>query len=314
MNNGVFNGSRYADLLSAAIPPHWLPHLSTPAPPTREGQPYTWQAEQIILDHLTYKHPTLKLPTALSELRVRQLTAMQPMPEKGDRMKRMQVYVIEAGIPADESISTAKRLLERMGTQLWRLRWENRYKEALWRLIIDGIGMYGSARFTNNHPHRCLCNTGDVSRAHHFWDCPIAMAVVTQIQGSLPLTPTPLTRINLWLLKTPEGIHVGVWDVVVLAAITAMERGRRLLTSLHLTDKEQVKAAEEREAVRRVREQQRQQTRAHHLQLRGLRHPPLPPPSPLPTPLPLNPPHAPPLPPPPAAEEQEAVRQVSEQQ
>ena len=37
----------------------------------------------------------------------------------------------------------------------------------------------------------------------------------------------PLTLGNIWLAVAPEGLHPGVWDVVALVAVAAMDSGRR---------------------------------------------------------------------------------------
>ncbi len=36
----------------------------------------------------------------------------------------------------------------------------------------------------------------------------------------------------MWLAQTPEGVEQCVWDVVVLAAITAMKQGRRFMAAI----------------------------------------------------------------------------------
>jgi hypothetical protein len=43
----------------------------------------------------------------------------------------------------------------------------------------------------------------------------------------------PLSRSHLWLAFAPSGLHTGVWRVVSLAALNAMDAGRRKMWSLH---------------------------------------------------------------------------------
>jgi hypothetical protein len=40
-------------------------------------------------------------------------------------------------------------------------------------------------------------------------------------------------RKHLWLAQAPDGVQQCVWDVVALAALNAMERGRRYLRAKH---------------------------------------------------------------------------------
>jgi hypothetical protein len=69
---------------------------------------------------------------------------------------------------------------------------------------------------------------GPSPRLHHFWACPVAQAVVDQLSVTIV---RPISRAEVWLAQTPEGVEQCVWDVVVLAAITAMEQGRRFMAA-----------------------------------------------------------------------------------
>jgi hypothetical protein len=63
---------------------------------------------------------------------------------------------------------------------------------------------------------------------HHFWACPVPQPVVDQLSITIS---RPISRAEVWLAQTPEGVEKCVWDVVVLAAITAMEQGRRFMAA-----------------------------------------------------------------------------------
>ena len=67
---------------------------------------------------------------------------------------------------------------------------------------------------------------GLLDRSHHFWVCPVAREVVASVEAQLPAAQRPLSRRALWLGEAPEGVHRGVWVLVCLAAIEAMERTR----------------------------------------------------------------------------------------
>ena len=112
----------------------------------------------------------------------------------------------------------------------WRLRCPNALKEPFWRLALDAIP--GS----RVHPWRCPCSTSVPSphgRPHSFWDCPVAMAVRRALEAAVP--GTNLHRSALWLLRPPvPACSAPVWRLVCLAAVDAMEHGRRLLWATHL--------------------------------------------------------------------------------
>ncbi len=65
-------------------------------------------------------------------------------------------------------------------------------------------------------------------RLHAFWECPIAQAVHQQLQ--LGLGGVQLEWAHVWLFQTPtQACQLPVWQVVGLAALGAMEHGRRRL-------------------------------------------------------------------------------------
>ena len=70
---------------------------------------------------------------------------------------------------------------------------------------------------------------------HHFWGCHIAQAVVSAVSAAAaaaqPLLE-PLPRAAIWLARPPPAVHGGVWDVVCLAAVAAMDHGRKRMFAL----------------------------------------------------------------------------------
>ena len=112
--------------------------------------------------------------------------------------------------------------------QAWRLPCPGVVKEPLWRLAIDAIP---GGRF---QPWCCPCGGADgcrQPRLHTFWECPVAQAVCDQLQLGLGRAPI---RAAVWLLSPPAGsdVHEGVWVLVCLAAVAAMEHGRARLWAL----------------------------------------------------------------------------------
>mgnify|MGYP006279217897 CR=1 FL=1 len=122
----------------------------------------------------------------------------------------------------------------------------------------------------------CYCGSGECSRAHHFHACPVARAVFACLQAALPAGTPSIQRWHVWLAEPPAGagLHSGVWLVVCLAALTAMDVGRRRLAAEHL------RRAAERAASDGLRQTQ---VTEHFPPATG--GPPQPPPPPPPPPL-----------------------------
>lgn len=123
---------------------------------------------------------------------------------------------------------------------LWAIPWENRYKETLWRLTVNGVASAGGHDIPATASCACGCpapSTGTAReralalRDHCFWGCPVAQAVVAEMARLLPAPPSPL---QIWTLHPPRGISPAVWPLVAAAALHAMERGRRKLWALTL--------------------------------------------------------------------------------
>jgi hypothetical protein len=133
--------------------------------------------------------------------------------------------------------------------QLWRVPWENGYKEVFWRLAINGVRAAGACQRYFSAP--CPCGVvgsgahGDCERLrqHAFWECAIAQAVRTQVQRGLG--GALLQQWHLWLVDPPPSVCKIVWRVVVLAAIWAMEQGRKRLWSLVHTPPRQGSAVQQ---------------------------------------------------------------------
>ena len=168
-------------------------------------------------------------PITLPHFRVRHGTQLQ-LQQSGLQQERLQRFAaFEAlaapGTPAVADGSEVARLLPR----LWQLPWENQHKEVYWRLVLNGLAL--ASRMHGSGPQPCACGSPapQPDRRHHFWDCPVAAAVrstlAAQLGGQQP------SRQQLWLMRHPAGVHAGVWDAVCLAALAAMDGGRRQLAA-----------------------------------------------------------------------------------
>ena len=130
----------------------------------------------------------------------------------------LQVAAAPEDVVAEFSDATLARL--------WRIRWENAQKEVLWRLAVDGVPVLGNSHVRGAAPKPCACGqpVSPTPRAHHFWECSVAQAVVSTVAAAAGVQ---LGRAALWLVQCPDGLCSVVWDVVCLAALSAMECGRR---------------------------------------------------------------------------------------
>lgn len=130
-----------------------------------------------------------------------------------------------AGAPPLHAVEQGVALVGKLRDRLWRkLKWENHHKEPWWRLAVDGVP-------NNVRLHRaavpCHCGGAPADRRHHFWACPVAQAVVAALQAQLP--GGPIQPRHVWLMVPPAGVQPRLWEVVCLAAVEAMEAGRKAL-------------------------------------------------------------------------------------
>ena len=187
-----------------------------------------------------------------ASLSVKQATAMQLRPLYQLRTRYHRDFVdsvspaLVRGNP-DASDKCCKALAVGQG-QLWRLKWDNTFKEGYWRLVVNGLA---TAERMHLQEGRCVCGSvagGPPGRRHHFWDCPVARAVVEEMQRQLVgWFPAVLQPQHVLCMVCPVAVgvqgapamHKGVWRVVCLAAINAMDVGRRAANKLIVQQQEQ---------------------------------------------------------------------------
>ena len=219
------------DALRARIPSDWweaaVAALHSPggvaaAPPPEEA----WRC---IAGGLGWALGPAAVPVVA--LTVKVATSLQLAPAFVDLHVRHAAFWADAhaggpGPPADW-VATQRRTFRR----LWALVWENRHKEAYWRLAVNGFagfGMHAAQRGRGEATARCPCgvrmDAGD--RIHHFWDCIIAQALRDELTEHAGV---PILRTDLWLVRAPAPLAQPVWDVVCLAAVAALELGRQQL-------------------------------------------------------------------------------------
>jgi hypothetical protein len=168
-------------------------------------------------------------PLLLPKATVKTLTSLQAGLQHTVIREKHAAFLLDAAIGTDFDLDALHTELRSVMRHLWRLPWDNSRKEVYWRLALDGLPSAARMHLTG-----AVCDCGQVApgRNHHFWDCPVAQAVVQVLQGQLP-QPNIVRRVNLWLCRPPTPqIHTGVWMVVCLAALLSINKGRKLLYKL----------------------------------------------------------------------------------
>ena len=165
----------------------------------------------------------------MQDISVKQCTDLQqPAQVQGDVRRKFVAAILQAsGRPESQE---AHDLFHKFMQKVWKLKWDNKRKEILWRLVHNGLPT--AARMGGRVDMPCACGVSVPDWSHHFWDCPVAQAVRQVVQGMMPQGTTQLQPCHILLGCRPHtAIHSGVWQVVVLAAMSAMEKGRMLLTT-----------------------------------------------------------------------------------
>ena len=207
---------------------HYLPAV---APLTGE----VMVAQSILMNRLGWAQPGGGSFWLLT-LTVRQATYLATKPSRDYRATHHRAFHYDAfpSPPPPEFRHTLNDFPKTL-SRLWHIRWENSQKEAFWRLAIDGFTMFGNTHNRWREVDRCQCVPPDTPpyspRNHHFWDCSIARSLIRVLNSNLRLPPdSQLSRHQLWLALPPETCTGRVWDVVCLAAISALRDGWVLIS------------------------------------------------------------------------------------
>ncbi|GIL54222.1 hypothetical protein Vafri_9793 [Volvox africanus] len=198
----------------------------------------------MIIRRLGWRLPGSSTTVPIYGLTVRQATQLQGGPALEQRQQLMAAFVQEArdvlGATAQFDSENEVNHFHATLARLWSdVRWENKNKETLWRLAVDGVPLPGNTHLSRMPTQPCGCGTfgGSTSplsfpRMHHFWEWPIAQAVRDQIDRHLPSSATTEGSMgwhHLWLIQAPPGCDQAPWDVIAMAVLSSMEHGRHCL-------------------------------------------------------------------------------------
>jgi hypothetical protein len=157
-----------------------------------------------------------------------------------ERIARIRAFVQCAvqGMQPAPDVGSLHAGFMRTLSYLWPLPCPNQHKETLWRVAVNGVSGAGG----HDEPASKACPCGwslpaadrdpargaPATRDHVFWHCPVAQAVVQEVQRRLPANVHVLKH-HFWLCVPPAPtIRLAVWRVVGMAALSAIHKGNRV--------------------------------------------------------------------------------------
>ena len=173
-------------------------------------------------------------------LSVKEATAMQLAPLLVARAEKYTTFLTLAcqGMTVRDVPPTVEELVKLLSL-LWLIPWENRRKEFYWRLCLDGIPTAARMHMVGDS---CACGVVAPDRGHHYWDCPVAKAVLQELRRNLG--GSAIRRLHVWLGRPPvPNLHKQLWVITSQAAMLAMDKGRRVLTAIKLGSDQAPQAA-----------------------------------------------------------------------
>jgi hypothetical protein len=212
-----------------AIPESWKTPVqsATPAQLLHTPSPETVWNEQLA-PRLGWRRANGRT-VSLHKVTVKLLTEMQLAASGQARAAKQATFLGMACLNLPPLQQARHDELLRLLQAAWTLKWDNHRKEVLWRLMLDALP---TAERMHQSQQACACGVVCPGRLHHYWECPVAQAVVAVLQDQLHLSgvQVALCRAHVWLARSPcTVVHAGVWLVVALAALLGMDKGRKLL-------------------------------------------------------------------------------------
>lgn len=204
-------------------------NLPTPAP-----KPSMEDAVSKILNNLGWKHSGKFLPVAEYTVKWGTLRHFETTAASAAQLTKFKKYVLLA----DPSATNGNIHLQRLYTafkRAWSIRWDRKNTQMLWQLAHDALPT--AQRLHSTAPCSCCTSVSSPGLIHHYWECSVAVALRNELLQQLShiegFTEATLQRHHLWLLESPlPTFFKPLWPVVALAALNAMDSGRRTLFRL----------------------------------------------------------------------------------
>jgi hypothetical protein len=218
--------------LIAALPPAWVTACQSAVGPAALGPSPAVVFSQQLLPRLGWPSGLRRGRfVTLTALTVKEATALQLGPLHHARATKFISFLTLACQDrlVRDPLPSVEELLKLLG-RLWQVPWENTRKEFFWRLCLDGIPTASRMHLVGES---CACGFLAPDRDHHYWQCPVAEAVLQELRRNLG--GVALRRVHVWLARSPTStLHRQLWLVVCQAALLAMDKGRRVLTAIRL--------------------------------------------------------------------------------
>ena len=179
--------------------------------------------------------PDIPLRRLTVRAATRMLTAQQLNPRRTRQHNFWQEAQRLAAAPQNADTTVGSRCVGSLLSDMWRAPCCNAVKEPYWRLVVNAMPT-AQRRFAQDE--RCACGAAFPGRAHHWWECPVAVSTRLEIQRQLTafamLKNEPvqqLTAVSVWLAEVPRNVWPWIWRVVCLSAIAAMDHGRAAMAA-----------------------------------------------------------------------------------
>jgi hypothetical protein len=160
---------------------HWLTSSGLPAVEVFE-----------VTSHLVWTYKTTDGPRQLlgprSSLSICHAYALITRSRRTARRQAHRRFVVQAlrhSAATREQVDAVVTTFVGCFGRLWRVPWENGYKEVFWRLVVNGVRAAGACQRYFSAPCPCgvvgsgALGDGERLRQHAFWECAIAQAVHT---------------------------------------------------------------------------------------------------------------------------------------
>jgi len=185
--------------LVAALPAAYRQQVINMSDAERSQAPSAVVVWQQLMGRLGWRLPGGKA-FGLEDMSVKLFTALQwPSVQRGVQVRHDRFLGAVAGSLVQPLAPVQSAELRAVLSSVWALKWENKHKEVLWRLVYDG---FPTAARMHKTDRPCACGVIMPDWQHHFWSCPVAQAVVQTVRAQLP-PEVAVLQVHLWLGRVP---------------------------------------------------------------------------------------------------------------
>jgi len=201
-------------------------HLPSPAP-----KPAMSDAIAHLLNHIGWQNNNKFMSTREYTVKWGTVQHFESTTAFSGRLTKFRKYALLA----DSNGTHSLRLKRLYGAfkRAWPLRWDRTHTEILWLLAHNALP---TAERLHHDGETCFCcpTVSNPGLKHHFWECRVARGILTELNKQLSnwegFEDNTIQRHHIWLLESPSPTFFKpLWPIVALAALNAMDSGRRTL-------------------------------------------------------------------------------------